>query len=236
MIAGSEPHALTGLGLLPLGVLGGLLGMDVVSFPQAMLSRPIVAATAAGAMTGGVWHGFVAGVVMELFALETLPVGASRYPEWGSAAVVGGALAGSLHLLGVGALVAAVLGALVISWAGGRSMIALRQMNGALAKRDLAALDRGSRNAVVGLQLIGLTVDLLRGALLTMAGLLLFGPLAEWVGRHWSLPPRLTSAALFGVALAVAGSALWRLFDVTPGARWYFAAGLAVGVGVLAFG
>src|SRR5438270_2303688 len=28
----------------------------------------------------------------EMIALDTLPFGASRYPEWGSAAVVGGAL------------------------------------------------------------------------------------------------------------------------------------------------
>ena len=29
---------------------------------------------------------------LELIALETLPFGASRYPEWGSASVVGGAI------------------------------------------------------------------------------------------------------------------------------------------------
>src|SRR5690606_32185991 len=38
--------------VLPVALLGGLLGLDVVSFPQAMLSRPIVAATAAGALLG----------------------------------------------------------------------------------------------------------------------------------------------------------------------------------------
>ncbi len=31
--------------LLPIALLGGLAGLDTVSFPQAMLSRPIVAAT-----------------------------------------------------------------------------------------------------------------------------------------------------------------------------------------------
>ena len=33
------------LDLLPIALLGGLLGLDVVSFPQAMISRPLVAAT-----------------------------------------------------------------------------------------------------------------------------------------------------------------------------------------------
>ena len=80
--------------LVPLALLGGLLGLDVVSFPQAMISRPLVAATLAGAIGGNAMAGLLVGAVLEFVALETLPFGASRYPEWGSAAVVGGALTG----------------------------------------------------------------------------------------------------------------------------------------------
>ena len=78
--------------LLPLALLGGMLGLDVVSFPQAMISRPLVGATVAGAFVGDPCTGLLVGATLELIALETLPFGASRYPEWGSAAVVGGAL------------------------------------------------------------------------------------------------------------------------------------------------
>ena len=78
--------------LLPLAVLGAVLGLDVVSFPQAMISRPIVAATLAGAFIGQPGRGLVMGVALEFFALESMPFGASRYPEWGSASVVGGGL------------------------------------------------------------------------------------------------------------------------------------------------
>jgi len=77
---------------LPLALLGGLLGLDVVSFPQAMVSRPIVASTLAGTFIGHPESGLLIGIVLELIALDTLPFGASRYPEWGSAGVVGGAL------------------------------------------------------------------------------------------------------------------------------------------------
>ena len=80
---------------LPLGLLGALLGLDVVSFPQAMLSRPLVASTLAGALVGQPLAGLVIGATLGCFALETLPFGASRYPEWGSAAVVGGVAANS---------------------------------------------------------------------------------------------------------------------------------------------
>src|SRR3954447_16422801 len=78
--------------LLPIALLGGLLGLDVVSFPQAMISRPLVAATLAGALVGDATSGLLIGATLELIALETLPFGAAKYPEWGSAATVGGAL------------------------------------------------------------------------------------------------------------------------------------------------
>ena len=51
-------------------LLGGLIGLDVVSFPQAMISRPIVAATLAGAFVGNAAAGALIGVVLELIALD----------------------------------------------------------------------------------------------------------------------------------------------------------------------
>ena len=80
--------------LLPLvACSAALLGLDVVSFPQMMISRPLVGATLAGAFVGDPATGLLVGATLELIALATLPFGASRYPEWGSAAVVGGAIA-----------------------------------------------------------------------------------------------------------------------------------------------
>jgi Phosphotransferase system, mannose/fructose/N-acetylgalactosamine-specific component IIC len=73
-----------------IALLGALLGLDVVSFPQVMVSRPIVSATLAGAFIGNPPGGLLIGVVLEMIALDTLPFGASRYPEWGSAGVVEG--------------------------------------------------------------------------------------------------------------------------------------------------
>ena len=52
------------LEVLPIALLGALLGLDVVSFPQAMISRPIVAATAAGAFIGNPPGGLLIGVVL----------------------------------------------------------------------------------------------------------------------------------------------------------------------------
>ena len=219
--------------LLPFALLGALLGLDVVSFPQAMISRPIVAATLAGALAGNAASGLLVGVLLEMVALETLPVGASRYPEWGTASVVGGALFAADGAGRVGALVLSVLAAIATAWVGGWSMYGLRRLNGAWAKRALPALNAGARGAVVGLQLRGMGADLLRGALLTFLALLLFRPaLAMLVGR-WTLPDDLSLAIVAGLSAAVAGAAAWRLGHVASGARWFLVGGVAIGIAAL---
>src|SRR5688500_18261909 len=97
--------------LLPVTLLGAVLGLDTVSFPQAMLARPLVAATLGGTLMGDPVSGLLAGAALELIAVETLPFGASRYPEWGSASVVGGALFASHPAHPSGAMTLAIVAA-----------------------------------------------------------------------------------------------------------------------------
>src|SRR5258707_12429641 len=91
-----------------------------------MFSRPLVAATVAGAFAGNTATGMFVGVAMELIALATLPFGASRYPEWGSAAVVGGAVAAALEPGKPGALTLGVLAGLAPAGGGGLCLLPLR--------------------------------------------------------------------------------------------------------------
>ena len=160
--------------ILPVAVLGAILGLDVVTFPQAMISRPIVAATAAGAFVGAPFAGLTIGATLELLALGMLPFGASKYPEWGSASVVGGVLYASQLNDPPGALPASLLAALLTAVVSGWSMIKLRRLNAARAARVRADLDAGDADAITGLQLFGLTADLLRGFLVTFTGMLVF--------------------------------------------------------------
>ena len=125
------------LEVLPIAMLGGVLGLDVVSFPQAMISRPLVASTLAGALIGDAAAGLMFGAALELIALETLPFGASRYPEWGSASVVGGAIFASHAAHPAGAMSLAVVGALATTWVGGWTMVKLRQLNAVWAARNV---------------------------------------------------------------------------------------------------
>jgi len=218
--------------LLPIAALGGLVGMDVVSFPQAMWSRPIVAATLAGALSGDARAGLLAGAALEMLAMETLPVGASRYPEWGSASVVGGAVAAGFPPMSAGDLVLGAITALVTAWLGGWSMYALRRLNGTWSLRARARLEGGESRVVDALQLRGLTADFLRGALLTAGVLALARPvvpaLAERIaGSNWLLV-----FLLAALGAAVAASALWRLAPAVTRVRWYAAIACAAAIAV----
>jgi len=221
------------LDLLPIALLGGFLGMDVVTFPQAMISRPIVAATVAGAFIGDATAGLVMGAVLELLALEMLPFGASRYPEWGSASVVGGSLFAAQPGSPAGALAASLFAALVTAMLSGKSMVWLRRLNASLATREHTALESGSRKAVTGLQLFGLSADLVRGFAVTLIAMLIFSPLIRAIVASWGTDSRYSRAVVVVIVAAVSAGAIWKIFHLVPRARLLFIAGLAIGAFVL---
>jgi PTS system mannose-specific IIC component len=173
------------------------------------------------------------GAALELIALETLPFGASRYPEWGSASAVGGALFASSPAPGPGAMTLALLAALATAWVGGWTMVKLRQRIGKWAARSRSSLDAGERGAVIGLQLKGLTGDLVRGALLTAGAVAAFAPLNEASLALWTVDARVSRAITVAVAMSVAVGAAWKLFHGSIVARWLFFAGLGLGFTVL---
>ncbi len=220
--------------LLPLAVLGAVLGLDVVSFPQVMISRPIVASTLAGALIGQPGRGLVMGVALEFFALESMPFGASRYPEWGSASVVGGVLFAQTPDGTAAAMTVAALAALVTASVGGSSMVVLRRANAFWARKQQSRIARGSGSAVVALQLGGMTSDLLRGGLLTLVALLVFVPLHEAITATVTIGSTVSRAVVVASASAVGLAAVWKVVHSTAGARWYLLGGLALGFGISA--
>jgi PTS system mannose-specific IIC component len=219
--------------LLPLAMLGGLLGLDVVCFPQMMISRPLVGATVAGAFVGDTATGMLVGVTLELIALATLPFGASRYPEWGSASVVGGALFASQFSEPAGALTVSLLAALVTAMLSGKSMVWLRRLNATRARRERVKLERGSSSAVTSLQLFGLTGDLVRGFLVTLVAMAVFGAVIHPIVSTWGVDARLSRGAVVAMCAAVSAGAIWKIFHSVPRARLLFITGLAIGAFLL---
>ena len=219
---------------LPIAMLGAVLGLDVVSFPQAMVSRPIIAATLAGAFIGHPAAGLLIGVVLELIALDTLPFGASRYPEWGSAAVVGGALFAAQPPGMPGALPASLLAALLTASISGWSMVVLRRFIATRLERTRDSIEAGSRNALFSLHLSGMTMDLLRGALVTTLGMMVFSSLVRAIVAIWGSDSAPSRAVVVVVAAIVAGGALWKVFHSVPHVLWFFLGGLIASIVLMA--
>jgi PTS system mannose-specific IIC component len=219
---------------LPLALLGALFGLDVVSFPQAMISRPLVAATAAGAFIGHVEAGLLIGVVLELIALDTLPFGASRYPEWGSAGVVGGALFADQAPGLPGALGASILAALLTASISAWSMVVLRRIIAARLQRSRDSIEAGSRDALMSVHLGGMSLDLLRGAIVTTIAMLILSPLVRAIVAVWGSESAPSRAVVVIVAAIVAGGALWKVFHSIRHVIWFFLVGLSVSTMFLA--
>jgi len=219
--------------IVPVSLLGGVLGLDMVGFPQIMISRPIISATLAGAFLGAPSAGLLIGAVLELIALETLPFGASRYAEWGSAGTVGGAVFALQPPAAPGGLPVAVLAALAAALLSSRSMVILRRAIGrfAMARRD--AINAGSERDITAIQVWGLGMDVLRGALVTALALAVFLPLSQLLVAHWRGDVIHSRAFVIAIAATVAAGAVWKIFHTTQKTAWYFLAGLVCGAGVL---
>lgn len=213
---------------LPIGLLGAVLGLDVVSFPQAMVSRPIVAATLGGAFIGNPPAGLLIGVVLEMIALDTLPFGASRYPEWGSAGVVGGSLFASQHSGMPGALPASLLAALLTASISGWSMVMLRRLIASRLERTRDQLEAGSRDALLSLHLSGMSLDLLRAALVTIVAMIIFAPLVKAIVAIWGSESAASHAVVVVVAAVVAIAALWKVFHSVKHVLWFFFGGALI--------
>lgn len=157
---------------LPLLLWGTVAGLDLVSFPQGLLNRPLVAAGVAGLLAGDPALGLAIGLALELYALDVLPIGASRYPDYGPAAVAAVAAAPTLEALGP-----AVVVGLLAAQLGGVGMEAVRRGNGWLAARADPALEAGDPAAIARLQRAGFATDLLRSLLVTASALVAGPPL-----------------------------------------------------------
>jgi mannose/fructose/N-acetylgalactosamine-specific phosphotransferase system component IIC len=215
---------------LLLVIWGTLVGLDLVSVPQAMMARPVVAGTVAGWLAGDVEAGLRVGVLFELFALDVLPFGAVRYPDYGPATVAGTALAADSpwqFALGL----SAALG-LVVAVLGGLSLQLVRRANARAIQHRSAALAAGESGAIRRLQYGSLLRDAVRGAALTALGLACAAVLTHYAWLDRSTALGLTLVAVGCGLSAVIGGAL-RSAGRGPRLRW-LGAGALVGLIVAA--
>jgi mannose/fructose/N-acetylgalactosamine-specific phosphotransferase system component IIC len=206
---------------------GTLVGLDLVSVPQMMIARPLVAGGIAGALLGDVKTGVELGVLFELFQYDILPVGAVRYPEYGPATIAAvsaaHAAAGTLGL-GLGAFVG-----LITAMVGGLSLDVVRRLNSRAVHRAGTALEAGDARVLERLHAASILRDAARAAVVTAVGLVLAQVARDYLAG--GLPSRgvaLLNVAAVGAALAAGTAGTLRLVGRGAGLRW-FAAGVLGG-------
>jgi mannose/fructose/N-acetylgalactosamine-specific phosphotransferase system component IIC len=193
--------------------LGAIVALDATSFGQLMLSRPLVAGTLAGAIVDMPLEGALIGALIEALSLGVLPVGAAKYPETGTAAV---AAVGTLGLSGAAPLPGALLLVLMYGLAAqrvfGATVIASRHLNERLVHAgDDASFGNRLERMIERRHLASMALDLVRGAAVSAAALLVGVPLLRLGVQHWQLGPVAAAVAVSMAAAAVlAGTA--RLF------------------------
>lgn len=187
-------------------LFGAVIGLDEVSWPQAMWSRPIVAGTLGGMLFADPAAGCLAGVWLELVLSRHPPFGGARHPETGPASLTAGAACAA----GGGApaaIVAAVAVGWAIGWTGAYSVTLLRRVTPSLVSRPdgfpggAAALARRHRLATA---LDALRAGLLVAALLVpsvlFVRLLSFQPSGTAGAAWWPVVAGLGLAGAAGVA------------------------------------
>lgn len=192
-----------------IAAFGGLLALDGVSFPQTMVSRPLISATLGGALLGRPGGGMLVGAVLELLSMRHPPYGAAKYPDTGPAGLVAGAAYAAVGAASIQALVAALIGGWATGWAGSYAGHARRKLNGWIVAEpaQLAARPEELEHRVMG----AVAIDVARGLLVT-AGFLV--PVAILTGLAASVP--LTGGGVaFGAAALVTAVAA----SVGAGAR-----------------
>jgi PTS system mannose-specific IIC component len=206
---------------------GMVVGLDLVSLPQMMVARPLVAATGAGLVLGDVPTGLLVGLLLELYQYDVLPVGAARYPEYGPAAVA--AVTAAHDVPGPAGLALGALVGLLVAVVGGASLGFVRRLNTAAVRTAGARLDTGDPRVLWQVHGAALARDAARALAVTALGL---G--AAWAARTALAGTLVTgggavvAAAAAGAALAAGASGTLRLVGRGLDLRW-LAAGVTLG-------
>jgi mannose/fructose/N-acetylgalactosamine-specific phosphotransferase system component IIC len=184
-------------------LVGAVLGMDAVSWPQVMVSRPLVSATIGGWLLGNPVAGMLVGLVLEIYALRHPPFGAAKYPDTGPAGLVAGAAYAASGGLAVGALLVSVVIGWGLGWVGTVTIYVRRRLNERIMNpaADLA----GDPGLLEQRHRIAIWLDALRGGVLVAAFLVpsvLVVTLAVGTG-----PSDLGRYALASLVLGLAASA-----------------------------
>lgn len=215
--------------ILRLGTLGGLLGLDGTAMGQFMVSRPLVAGALTGWLLGNVPSGVAIGAVLELYLLVSFPTGGSRFPEASTATVV--AVGAAAPFSDVGAFPIAVALGLVWGHLGGASVSLQRTLNTRLTPEAAEASSSSAvaPGTVAARHALSVVIDFARGAVVTMAGVVIGRMVIGVLAGAWPLDVGVSHGVVL-VGGAVSAGILLHDKGGFRRRRAWLAAGLAAGV------
>lgn len=203
----SEIHLTPGAWILTV-LVGGVLGMDAVSWPQVMVSRPLVSAAIGGWLLGDIASGMLIGAVLEVYALRYPPFGAARYPDTGPAGLVAGAGFAATGGRAFEAMLVALVIGWSLGWIGSVTVHVRRRLNERMMSptlqlaADPALLEQRHR--------IAIWLDGLRGAVLVAAFLVPALLVTSLAASSFTSSFRSWSAAALGLGIAASAGAAAR--------------------------
>jgi mannose/fructose/N-acetylgalactosamine-specific phosphotransferase system component IIC len=214
-------------------LLGGVVYVDTDAVGQFLISQPLVAGTAAGAVLGNISAGFTVGVLLQLPFLVEIPVGGSKVYLGTLGAYVAAGLAAKLsqvypaqsHVV----LIFAMLCAVLISWGALPLQKRLREFNLVLIRRADRAAELGRTDQITGLNYLSVLLAFLFGVTITA----LFFQAGRYAGSFFiNLVPVQAESILLLVKPALLGAGvgamLWQF--VKRSNLLYLAAGTGLGI------
>lgn len=185
-------------------IVGAVIFLDHWPAIQTMISRPIVVGPVAGMILGHPMEGAVWGAVFEVAYLGVLPIGASRYPDAGLAALVGTSVAVSGQVGSTTPAGFAVACGVLAGFVGERVSWLVRIWNGRVAawthRRVVAGDERAPGRALGASLAVASVAGAIQSALMLSVG---FIGLASIGQTAWAGPLPLTWVRLSALCGAV---------------------------------
>ncbi len=165
------------LNLLAASTWSGFVAMDTTAALQIMISRPLISCSVTGLILGNFQMGFMVGILLELFWVHELPIGAAPFAEGNvgassaaAIAIIAYNLTGREHTCLVFSLILAVF----IGIVGGYMVEQMRKINSRLFTRLLNNKEL-NQSQVSKSHLAGIGMAFLLGFFLSGASIWLFG-------------------------------------------------------------
>ncbi|MGH7445490.1 MAG: hypothetical protein ACREKM_11460, partial [Longimicrobiales bacterium] len=160
-----------------------------------------------GLLFGRPYEGMLLGALIEVFHIATLPIGAARYPEAGTAAVSGA----SAYLFVTASLEVPTLflaGVFALAWEriAGASVVLVRRANESLVID--ATREADPARAIAQRHAAALGLDFLRGALVSLTGALAGAALLSALAPMWGMSDGTVRGAIAVATATILAAAL----------------------------